>query len=100
MPAYELPRSALSAVPWLVANRVQRPRFLAAAVVHSILARAAKRDSGSTQTIARNGAYAVSTIALVLQFRAAAGGLTVPSALAMQLLTYTFIARCATARGS
>jgi hypothetical protein len=60
--------------------------------VHSILREGPSGIRGSVKRSLATAAYAVSTIALVLQFRAAAGGATIPSALAMRLLTYTFIA--------
>jgi len=93
LPGYELPKVGITGpFPWLVAIGFSALGFLPAAVVHSILR---GRPGGIQGTLKRSlvtAAYAVSTIALVLQFRAAADGLTVPSALAMQLLTYTFVA--------
>ena len=92
LPTYELPKVGIvGPFPWLVAIGFSALGFLPAAVVHSIL----RGSSGLRGVVKRSlvaTAYAVSAVALVLQFRAAAAGLTVPSALAMQLLTYTFIA--------
>ena len=92
LPTYELPKVGIvGPFPWLVAIGFSALGFLPAAVVHSIL----RGSSGLRGVVKRSlvaTAYAVSAVALVLQFRAAGAGLTVPSALAMQLLTYTFIA--------
>jgi signal transduction histidine kinase len=92
LPTYELPKvGIIGPFPWLVAIGFSALGFLPAVVVHSIL----RGPSGILGALKRSlvtTAYAVSTIALLLQFRAAAGGATVPSALAMQLLTYTFVA--------
>ena len=93
LPAYELPKVGIvGPFPWLVAIGFSALGYLPAAVVHSILRDGPSGIRGSVKRSLATAAYAVSTIALVLQFRAAAGGATIPSALAMRLLTYTFIA--------
>jgi len=93
LPAYELPKvGIIGPFPWLVAIGFGALGFLPAVVVHSILRGRPGGIQGVLNRSLVSAAYAVSTIALVLQFRAAADGRTVPSALAMQLLTYTFIA--------
>jgi two-component system LytT family sensor kinase len=92
LPAYELPKVGIvGPFPWLIAIGFSALGFLPAAVVHSILREGPSGIRGGVKRSLAIAAYSVSTIALVLQFRAAAGEAAVPSALAMQLLTYTFI---------
>ncbi len=92
LPAYELPKVGIvGPFPWLVAIGFSALGFLPAAVVHSILRERPTGIRGGLKRALAAAAYTVSTVALVLQFRAAATGATVPSALAMELLTYAFI---------
>jgi len=93
LPAYELPQVGIAGpFPWLVAVGFSALGFLPAAVVHSILRDGVLGVRGSLKRSLATIAYGVSAIALLLQFRAAARGDTVPSVLAMELLTYTFVA--------
>jgi two-component system, LytTR family, sensor kinase len=93
LPAYELPQVGIvGPFPWLVAVGFSALGFLPAAVVHSILREGPHGIRGSLRRSLATIAYGVSTVALLLQFRAAAEGATVPSVLAMQLLTYSFVA--------
>src|SRR5664279_3875837 len=93
LPAYELPKAGIvGPFPWLVAIGFSALGFLPAAVVHSILREGPSGIRGGVKRSLATAAYAVSAIALVLQFRAAASGADVPSSPAMQLLTYAFIA--------
>jgi two-component system LytT family sensor kinase len=93
LPAYELPKvGVVGPFPWLVAIGFSALGFLPAAVVHSILREGPSAIRGGVKRSLATTAYVVSAIALVLQFRAAATGGAVPSAAAMRLLTYTFIA--------
>ena len=93
LPAYELPQvGILGPFPWLVAVGFSALGFLPAAVVHSILREGPHGIRGSLRRSLATIAYGVSAAALLLQFRAAAEGATVPSVLAMQLLTYSFVA--------
>ncbi len=93
LPAYELPQVGIvGPFPWLVAVGFSALGFLPAAVVHSILREGPRGIHGLLKQSLATIAYGVSTLALLLQFRAAADGATVPSVLAMQLLTYTFVA--------
>jgi two-component system LytT family sensor kinase len=92
LPAYELPKVGIvGPFPWLVAIGFSALGFLPAAVVHSILRERPTGIRGGLKRALAAAAYTVSAVALVLQFRAAATGATVPSALAMELLTYSFI---------
>jgi two-component system LytT family sensor kinase len=93
LPAYELPKVGIvGPFPWLVAIGFSALGFLPAVVVHSILRQGPSGIPGLIKRLLAATAYAVSSIALVLQFQAAADGSVVPSQPAMQLLTYTFIA--------
>jgi hypothetical protein len=93
LPAYELPKVGIvGPVPWLVAIGFSALGLLPAAVVHSILRDGPSEIRGPVRRLLAAIAYGVSAIALVLQFRAAVIGAAVPSSLAMELLTYTFIA--------
>jgi len=93
LPAYELPRVGIvGPFPWLTAVGFSALGYLPAAVVHSILREEPRGIRGSLKRSLATIAYGVSTAALVLQFHAAASGATIPSVLAMQLLTYTFVA--------
>ncbi len=93
LPAYELPKVGIvGPFPWLVAIGFSALGFLPAAVVHSVLRQGPTGIKGATRRSLATAAYAVSTVALLLHFGAAGVGTTVPSATAMQLLTYTFIA--------
>src|SRR5471030_2171209 len=93
LPAYELPKVGIvGPFPWLVAIGFGALGFLPAAVVHSVLRQGPTGIQGAVRRSLATAAYAVSAVALLLQFHAAGRGATVPSALAMQLLTYTFIA--------
>lgn len=93
LPVYELPRVGVAGpFPLLVAIGVSALGFLPAVVVHSVL----RGRHGGLHGAGRLGlaaiAYSVSAVAAGMHFQSAATGGPVPSALAMRLLTYTFIA--------
>jgi signal transduction histidine kinase len=93
LPVYELPRVGIAGpFPFIVAIGVSALGFLPAVVVHSVL----RGRHGGLRGAGRIGlagvAYGVSAVASVMHFQSAATGGPVPSALAMRLLTYTFIA--------
>jgi two-component system, LytTR family, sensor kinase len=93
LPVYELPRVGIAGpFPFLVAIGVSALGFLPAVVVHSVL----RGRHGGLHGAGRLGpaavAYGVSAVAAGMHFESAATGGPVPSALAMRLLTYTFIA--------
>lgn len=93
LPAYELPKiGVLGPFPWLNAVGFSALGLLPAVVVHSVLR--GERDPGRDvpKRIVAVVAYGVSLTAAALQFGEAAAGRPLPSVLAMQLLTYTFIA--------
>ena len=93
LPAYELPRVGIvGPFPWLAAVGFSALGFLPAAVVHSILREEPRGIRGPLKRSLATIAYGVSTAALILQLRAAAGGADVPSVPAMRLLTYAFVA--------
>jgi hypothetical protein len=93
LPAYELPRVGIAGpFPWLVAVGFSALGLLPAAVVHSILRDGPRGIRGSLERGLATTAYGVSTVAMLLQFRAAAEAAVVPSVPAMRLLTYGFVA--------
>ena len=93
LPAYELPKvGVVGPFPWLIAVGFSALGFLPAAVVHSVLRQGPTGIHGGVRRLLATAAYAVSAAALVLQFHAAGSGSTVPSPVAMQFLTYTFVA--------
>ena len=93
LPAYELPRVGIvGPFPWLVALGFSALGLLPAAVVHSVLREGLTGIRGTLKRAIATAAYGAGIIAAVLQVRAAVDGATVPSEVAMQLLTYTFVA--------
>jgi two-component system, LytTR family, sensor kinase len=93
LPAYELPKVGVAGpFPWLVAVGFSALGFLPAAVVHSVLRQGPTGIQGAVRRLLATTAYSVSAAAFLLQFQAAGSGSTVPSPLAMQVLTYTFVA--------
>jgi two-component system LytT family sensor kinase len=92
LPAYELPKVGIEGpFPYLTAVGFGALGFLPAVVVHSVLRGDRHGVSGAFKTSLAIVAYAVSGLALLLHIREAASGGSVPSALGMRLLTYTFI---------
>src|SRR5664279_3983658 len=80
LPAYELPKVGIvGPFPWLVAVGFGALGFLPAAVVHSVLRQGPAGIQGGVRRSLATAAYAVSAIALLLQFHAAGSGATVPS---------------------
>jgi hypothetical protein len=93
LPATELPRLGVEGpFPALTAVGFSALGFLPAVVVHSVLRgeRDDMRRSLKSPIVAVS--YGVSAVAALLQSRAAASGLPLPSATAMQLLTYSYLA--------
>jgi signal transduction histidine kinase len=93
LPAYELPKvGILGPFPLLTSVGFSALGFLPAVVVHSVL----RGRRGGLRGAGRIGlagvAYAVSAVAAGMHVEAAWSGSSLPSALAMRLLTYTFIA--------
>jgi hypothetical protein len=95
LPAYELPHVGIfGPVPWLDAIGFCALGFLPAVVVHSAL-RVGPRSGDAPGILKRTVgaiAYAVSTLAAVLQIASLFSELTLPPAFAMRLLTYSFVA--------
>ena len=92
LPAYELPKVGFAGpFPWLIAVGFSALGFLPAAVVHSVLRAGPIGIQGLLKRSLAVAAYGVSAAAAVLQLHAAWVGHPVPSPLAMQVLTYTFI---------
>lgn len=93
LPAYELPAVGIvGPFPWLDALGFSALGLLPAAVVHSVLREGLTGIRGTLRRAIATVAYGAGVLAAVLQLRAAAGGGPVPSEVAMQLLTYTFVA--------
>ncbi len=93
LPAYELPKVGLAGpFPFLTSVGFSALGFLPAVVVHSVL----RGRHGGLQGAGRIGlagvAYGVSAVAAGMHVEAAWTGSPLPSALAMRLLTYTFVA--------
>jgi two-component system LytT family sensor kinase len=93
LPAYELPRIGIDVpLPMLNAIGLSALGFLPAVVVHSVLRGERDGVGGAAKRLLAAVAYAVSTIAAFLHFAVAGNGGVVPSAFAMRLLTYAFVA--------
>ena len=93
LPAYELPKVGIvGPFPWLVAVGFSALGLLPAVVVHSVLREGTRGVRGSLKRAIAIVAYGVSGLALLLHVRTAAQGVAGPSVLAMELLTYTFVA--------
>lgn len=93
LPLYELPRIAiLGPFPLLTVVGFSALGFLPAVVVHSVLRRDGERVREPISRAIVVVAYAASVLAAGLHVAALQRGATLPSAEAMRLLTYTFIA--------
>jgi len=93
LPAYELPKVGIAGpFPWVVAIGFCALGFLPAVVVHSVLRAGLRGPIERLKGAIAAVAYAASTVAAVLQMQAVWHGGEVPSAAAMRVLTYTFIA--------
>ena len=93
LPAYELPNVGIvGPFPLLVAIGFAALGLLPAVVVHSVLRDERDGVRGPAKQSIATVAYAVSAAAAGLHLHAAATSSPVPSALAMRLLTYTFVA--------
>src|SRR6266850_2520676 len=93
LPAYVLPKFGIAGpFPFLSAIGFGALGLLPAVVVHSVLRGERERVSGLVKRIIGIVAYAVSALAATLHLAAAWRGAAVPSAEAMRLLTYTFVA--------
>jgi len=93
LPVYILPKMGVHGpFPVLSAIGFGALGFLPAVVVHSVVR--GERDGlrGLPRRLLSTLAYGVSSVAVVLHIANAAMGETVPSALGMRLLTYTFVA--------
>ncbi len=93
LPAYELPRMGFEGpFPYLAAVGFAALGFLPAVVVHSVLKDEPQGSHAGLRQALAPVAYAVSAASAALQVHAATVGAPVPDALAMRLLTYTFVA--------
>jgi two-component system LytT family sensor kinase len=93
LPTYALPKFGIPGpFPFLSAIGFGALGLLPAVVVHSVLRGGRDGVSGIFKRIIGVVAYAVSGLAAVLHLAAAVQGAAVPSAEAMRLLTYTFVA--------
>jgi two-component system LytT family sensor kinase len=93
LPVYELPRfGVIRQFPVLIAVGFSALGFLPAVVVHSVLRGEWKAVRGRIRSIIVILAYAVSSCAAVLQFSSVLIQGTVPSAIGLRLLTYSFVA--------
>ena len=91
LPGYVLPKFGIAGpFPFVTAIGFGALGLLPAAVVHSVL-RGNEGISGGVRRAVSILAYAVSTIAAILQLAAALNGDNVPSSEAMRLLTYGFV---------
>src|SRR5258708_27197676 len=77
--------------PWLMATAYSALGFLPAVVVHSVLRAHERRRMGRLAGVVVGAAYAVSTVAETLMYWAARQG-RVPSSVALQLLTWSYLA--------
>jgi two-component system LytT family sensor kinase len=92
LPAYELPRAGVEApVPFLTVVGLGALGFLPAVVVHSVLRGERQSVRGTLQRSLALTAYLASALAAVLHVTSVAAGSSVPSALGMRVLTYSFI---------
>jgi two-component system LytT family sensor kinase len=93
LPAYELTKVGIAGpFPWLVALGFCALGFLPAVAVHSVLRAGPQGVRGVVKKSLAVAAYAASGVAAALHVHAVAVGDAVPSAVAMRLLTYTFVA--------
>jgi signal transduction histidine kinase len=93
LPAYELPKvGILGPFPFLTSVGFSALGFLPAVVVHSVLRGRRGGLRGADRIGLAGVAYAVSAVAAGMHVEAAWTGSPLPSALAMRLLTYTFVA--------
>jgi two-component system LytT family sensor kinase len=96
LPAYELPKVGVEGpTPFLTAVGLGALGFLPAVVVHSVLRGGREGVRGALRRSLATVAYLVSALAAVLHLAFALAGWSVPSALGMQLLTYSFVAMVA-----
>jgi hypothetical protein len=77
--------------PWLMATAYSALGFLPAVVVHSVLRAHERRRMSRLAGVVVGAAYAVSTVAETLMYLAARQG-RVPSSLALQILTWSYLA--------
>ncbi len=77
--------------PWLMATAYSALGFLPAVVVHSVLRAHERRRMSRLAGVVVGTAYAVSTVAETLMYWAARQG-RVPSSVALQLLTWSYLA--------
>lgn len=77
--------------PWLMATAYSALGFLPAVVVHSVLRAHERRRMSRLAGVVVGVAYAVSTVAETLMYWAARQG-RVPSSVALQLLTWSYLA--------
>jgi two-component system LytT family sensor kinase len=90
---YELPKVGVEGpFPYVAAVGFGALGFLPAVVVHSVLRGERRGVRGGVKQCLATVAYAVSTIAALLHIGAAWSGGSVPAALGMRVLTYTFVA--------
>jgi two-component system, LytTR family, sensor kinase len=93
LPAYELPKLGIQGpFPLLTAAGFAALGFLPAVVVQSVLRGRRDKVRGWSKQSLCAAAYALSTIAALVNTRAAAVGQPLPSTFGMRLLTYGFIA--------
>jgi hypothetical protein len=93
LPVYELLKVGMAGpFPLLTAVGFSALGLLPAVAVHSVLRRDRERPRDRVSLAIMAVAYAASLSAAMLHVRALAEGETVPSAVGMRLLTYTFIA--------
>jgi signal transduction histidine kinase len=93
LPAYELPKVGIAGpFPFLTSVGVSALGFLPAVVVHSVLRGRRGGLRGADRIGLATVAYGVSALAAGMHVEAAWTGAPLPSALAMRLLTYTFVA--------
>jgi len=92
LPGYVLPKFGIGPVPLISAVGFGALGLLPAVVVHSVLRGGDHGVGGVVKRAIGVAAYAVSAVAALLHLVAAFRGEAVPSAEAMRLLTYAFVA--------
>jgi two-component system LytT family sensor kinase len=93
LPVYELPKAGITAhLPLLVAIGFSALGFLPSVVVHSVLREERQGVRGLSRKVIVAAAYVASATAAALHLGSAWVDRAVPSAVGMQLLTYTFVA--------
>ncbi|MEA2163466.1 MAG: two-component system, LytTR family, sensor kinase [Thermoanaerobaculia bacterium] len=80
------------ASPFLIATAYSALGFLPAVVVHTVLRSQSEARHRRTAAAIVWGSYAISTVAETLMFRAASSGAPVPSVVALQTLTWFYLA--------